>query len=149
MTPEDALVEAEKAKQYWLPQAEEALAGSNFHKERNNQRYAAFMMHQCIESAYNGYLLVHTHYSPASHNIKFLRSLAEDLEPDLRAVWPRNTREARRRFELLKRAYVEARYSEHYTITEADLNWLGDCAEALINAVEGACKARIEALKTG
>ena len=100
-----------------------------------------------MERAYTGFLLVHTHYSPQTHNIKFLRSLAEDLEPDLRAVWPRDTREARRRFELLKRAYVEARYSEHYAITDADLIWLGERAEALIKAVETACAARIEALK--
>ena len=145
--PEEALEEAEKYLKYWLPQAKEALAGSQFHKERGKYRYAAFMLHQAVEAAYNGFLLVRTHYSPQTHNIKFLRSLAEDLEPSLREVWPREGREARRRFELLKRAYVEARYSEHYAIGEADLVWLGDRAEALIKAVETACAAHVTALR--
>jgi hypothetical protein len=34
-------------------------------------------------------------------------------------------------FELLKRSYVEARYSEHFKVTEDELVWLGECAEKL------------------
>jgi hypothetical protein len=34
-------------------------------------------------------------------------------------------------FELLKRSYVEARYSEHFKVTEEELVWLGECAEKL------------------
>jgi len=149
MTAEAALDLASKDAEHWPPRAREALAGAAFYRERDNGRDAAFLLHQTVERAYTGFLLVRTHYSPATHNIKFLRSLAEDLEPELRAAWPRDTREARRRFELLKRAYVEARYSEHYAITDDDLVWLGERAEALIAAVETACAARIAALKAG
>lgn len=38
---------------------------------------AAFNLHQAVEAAYICLLLVHTLYFPRSHNIKFLRSLAE------------------------------------------------------------------------
>jgi predicted nucleotidyltransferase/HEPN domain-containing protein len=75
---------------------------------RNN---AAFNLHQAAETAYICFLLVRTHYVPRSHNIKFLRSLGEDKEPRLIDSWPRATKLDRRRFELAKRAYVEARYS--------------------------------------
>ena len=147
MTAEAALADAEKYTAFWMPHAKGALDGAGLFADRKNFRDAAFMLHQTVERAYTSFLLVRTHYSPATHNIKFLRSLAEDLEPELRAVWPRDTREARRRFELLKRAYVEARYSEHYAISDADLIWLGERAEALIAAVEAACAARVAALK--
>ena len=53
---------------------------------------------------------------PRSHNIKFLRSLAEDKEQRLIEAWPRDNKLDRRRFELLKRAYVEARYSPNWRL---------------------------------
>ena len=104
---------------------------------------AAFTLHQAAEHAYAALLLTFTLYSPADHNIKFLRSLAEEIEPSLRNAWPRDTRRARAWFELLKRAYVEARYSEHYKISEEQLLWLGDCAIKLHGLVERACQKRL------
>jgi hypothetical protein len=74
-------------------------------------------------------LLVLTLYSPTSHKPNFLRSQAERLVPALIAVWPRDTREDRRRFELLRRAYVEARYSPAYAVTADELAWLNSSAE--------------------
>ncbi len=72
---------------------------------------AAFHLHQTTETVYACYLLTSTFYFPKSHNIKFLRSLSEDKEPRLIEAWSSLTKADRRRFELLKRAYVEARYS--------------------------------------
>lgn len=60
---------------------------------------------------YNGVLLVLTLYSPKSHRLGILRSIAENLDPRLIEAWPRDTRAARRAFAQLQRAYVEARYS--------------------------------------
>jgi predicted nucleotidyltransferase/HEPN domain-containing protein len=82
---------------------------------------AAFNIHQAAETAYTCFLLVRTHYVPRSHNLKFLRSLAEDKEPLLIDSWPRATKLDRRRFELAKRAYIEARYSTNYAISRDDL----------------------------
>src|SRR5690606_27813516 len=42
------------------------------------RKRSAFHLHQAVETAYACFLLVHTFYFPRSHNIKFLRSLAED-----------------------------------------------------------------------
>jgi uncharacterized protein len=58
---------------------------------------------------------------PRTHNLKFLRSLAEDKDRRLVEAWPRETKLDRRLFELLKRAYVEARYSDAYAISADDL----------------------------
>lgn len=91
---------------------------------RNWLNKAAFNLHQAAETAYACYLLTSTFYFPKSHNIKFLRSLAEDKEQQLIEAWPRGTKLDRRRFELLKRAYVEARYSPNYSITIEDLDAL-------------------------
>jgi predicted nucleotidyltransferase len=111
------------------------------------RKAAAFDLHQSAERAYICFLLVQTLYFPRSHNIKFLRSLAEDKEPRLVAAWPREAKQDRARFERLKRAYVEARYSASYAITEADLGWLGERVAVLRNLVETVCLERIEALE--
>jgi hypothetical protein len=49
-------------------------------------------------------LPVLTLYTPASHNIKFLRWQCERLDDRLIAAWPRDSRFARRHFEKLRRA---------------------------------------------
>jgi len=110
-------------------------------------RNAAFNLHQAVETAYACFLLVRTFYFPRSHNIKFLRSLAEDQDKRLVEAWPREARLDRRRFELLKRAYVEARYSEAFTITEADLGALLAAANHLRAIVGELCEERLAVLK--
>ncbi|MBG6118170.1 MULTISPECIES: HEPN domain-containing protein [unclassified Sphingobium] len=112
------------------------------------RRHAAFNLHQATETAYACFLLVRTLYFPRSHNIKFLRSLAEDSEPRLIEAWPRATRIDRRRFELLKRAYVEARYSASYEIGNDDLVALSQSVRALRDIVETVSRERVETLRT-
>jgi len=96
---------------------------------------AAFQLHQVTEKLYQCILLTHTNYMPKTHNLKFLRSQAERLVPALIPAWPRTTRLDRARFELLKRAYVEARYSKHYDISKEDLGWLGERVHQLLEQV--------------
>jgi len=108
---------------------------------------AAFLLHQATERAYASVLLTKTLYFPRSHNIKFLRSLSEDHEHRLVEAWPRTDRRDRRRFELLKRAYVEARYSDQYEISVEDLNWLADGARRLRNAVEAVSREKLAQLR--
>lgn len=108
---------------------------------------AAFILHQATERAYICFLLVQKLYFPKSHNIKFLRSLAEDNEPRLIDAWPRDARVDRRRFELLKRAYVEARYSPAYAIGIDDLNAILVAVRNLRDIVETVSRERLEYLR--
>ena len=111
------------------------------------RRHAAFNLHQATETAYACFLLVRTLYFPRSHNIKFLRSLAEASEPRLIEAWPRADRLDRRRFELLKRAYVEARYSPNYEIAPEDLLALSQSVRRLRDVVETVSLERIADLR--
>lgn len=115
--------------------------------DRDWRNKTAFALHQATETAYACFLLVRTLYFPRSHNIKFLRSLAEDKEPRLIEAWPRATKLERRRFELLKRAYVEARYSANYEIGREDLEVLGVGVARLRDIVEQVSKERVEELR--
>lgn len=111
------------------------------------RKLAAFSLHQAVETAYACVLLVHTFYFPRSHNVKFLRSLAEDVNTSLVEAWPRESRSDRRRFELLKRAYVEARYSDQYDASAEDLDWLMARAKHLRDQVAESSRARVEDLR--
>jgi len=145
--PPDEATARKMAKEYY----EQRLPHAKYHCELAAKaisdgmfNHAAFELHQATEGAYNAYLLTHNLYSPPTHNIKYLRSRAEDIEPKLRPIWPRNDRTTRRRFELLKKAYIEARYSKHYKITEEELAWLAGCVEQLIGVVDKVCADGID-----
>ena len=68
--------------------------------------------------------MVGTLHTPKTHNLNRLRSEAEKLDGRLKAVWPNETKFERRCYELLRSAYVKARYSRHYKITAEELAWL-------------------------
>lgn len=125
-------------------------AGSHISRASDGQHHrkrAAFLLHQAVETAYACFLLVRTLYFPRSHNIKFLRSLAEQNEPRLIEAWPREKRADRSRFERLKRAYVEARYSSSYDISAEDLEALAAQANRLREIVEAVSRERLEELR--
>jgi len=129
----------------WLKLAELAMAEMPADATWGNK--AAFNLHQAAETAYACFLLAQTSYFPRSHNLKFLRSLAEDKDRRLVEAWPRETKLDRRRFELLKRAYVEARYSDAYEISADDLAALAASVGRLRSIVDEVCRERIEALR--
>ena len=151
MTPNDAVEMAEGYLNQWsdgitrsLETAADQIAKGS---EIGWRRDAAFSLHQAVERAYICFLLVHTFYFPRSHNIKFLRSLAEDIDKRLVEAWPREQRQDRRRFETLKRAYVEARYSDQYDVSVDDLDAIAICAARLRDLVAATCQERVAKLK--
>src|SRR5690606_8105269 len=107
---------------------------------------AAFLLHQATERYYHCLFLVRTLYSPKTHNLNQLRQLAEDMEPRLKEVWPRDRKFERRCYELLREAYVKARYSRHYRITAEQLEWLSGRVEILQRIDREHCETRITSL---
>ncbi len=148
LTAGDALKMASAYFVAHLQKIDAAIEGAEFYAGKGHTNDAAFTLHQAVERAYGCYLLTHTFYFPRSHNIKFLRSLAEDKDERLIAVWPRDSKIDRRRFELLKRAYVEARYSSSYEISSEDLAALAEAATRLRDVVERLCSERIDRLRS-
>lgn len=147
LTPADAYRMAQEYFDHWLPSAESLLDTARYSMAKGEHNEAAFLLHQATERLYICFLLVRTLYFPRSHNIKFLRSLAEDKDPRLVDAWARETRLDRRRFELLKRAYVEARYSASYAITTDDLEALAAAIGRLRDLVAALCGERLARLK--
>ncbi|WP_312808367.1 nucleotidyltransferase and HEPN domain-containing protein [Agrobacterium cavarae] len=108
---------------------------------------AAFLMHQSLEQAYASVLLTLTNYAPASHNLKILRSFAEEQDRRLANAFPREHHRERAAFNTINEAYVKARYSNHYKITDEALHWLGERTAVLLALVKIVCSDHISALQ--
>ncbi|MBB3743054.1 hypothetical protein FHX10_002547 [Rhizobium sp. BK591] len=123
------------------------LKGFRFYVGEREFRVAAFELHQSLEQAYSCVLLTLTNYGPPSHNIKFLRSLAEEQNRRLAEAFPRDQHKERAWFNTLNEAYVKARYSKHYEISEEALRWLGERTTMLLELVRVVCSEHLEKLK--
>lgn len=143
LSPEAALAEAQGYFDEWFPTAAGFADTARYAANQGRLKEAAFQLHQATERLYHCTLLVLTLYSPKSHKLNFLRSQAERLAPALIPAWPRDNRFAQRCFELLRRAYVDARYSPHYRITGEELDWLVGRVDELQCLVEQVCVERL------
>lgn len=127
-------------------------AAKNFHRLFKTAlaggmlKEGAFLLHQAAEHAYSALLLTLTSYSPPSHNLNFLRTLAEEHDRRLTEAWPRDQQRFRAWFNTLNEAYVKARYSEHYQISREALEWLGERTAILHDLVESICRQHLETL---
>jgi HEPN domain-containing protein len=121
--------------------------GAQFYVSKGYFKQAAFDLHQTTEFLYHSILLVLTSYTPHVHNLAFLRKQAEKLDRRLTGVWPTDKQRERAMFEKLKDAYVKARYSKHYRISEEELTWLSAQIEVLGRMVHDVCSAKIAELR--
>jgi predicted nucleotidyltransferase/HEPN domain-containing protein len=146
-TPEQALAMAREYFDEWFPVGAGRLKTARYVQTEGRLKEAAFDMHQAVEFLYHCVLLVCTFYTPHVHNLAFLRTQAERIDRRLVHIWPQDSRRDRRLFEKLKAAYVKARYSKHYRISEDELAWLGERVEELGQAVHAVCSDRIAMLE--
>jgi predicted nucleotidyltransferase/HEPN domain-containing protein len=147
LSPAEALQEAQGYYDEWFETAGQFLVNGREDASRGWGKVSAFNLHQATERLFHCTLLVLTLHSPKSHNLNFLRGQAERLEPRLAAAWPRARKFEQRCFELLKRAYVDARYSPQYKITPEELAWLGERVAALQALVKRVCEDRLDVLR--
>jgi predicted nucleotidyltransferase/HEPN domain-containing protein len=108
---------------------------------------AAFLLHQATENLYSTALLVLTTYKPRGHDIENFGKLAASFAPIFNTVFPLDTDEHKRLFELLKKAYIDARYKMNYKITREELEWLSGRVKKLQALTEEACRTWIEGLR--
>ncbi|WP_367575997.1 HEPN domain-containing protein [Phenylobacterium montanum] len=149
LEPAEALKEAQGYFDKWFQSVGGFYRGYQYALNDGDLNKAAFDLHQAAERLYHCLLLTLTLWSPKSHRLNFLRSQAEQLDSRLATVWPRATRSDQRCFELLRRAYVDARYSPQYKITPEELAWLGERVSTLKDVVNVVCTDKLAALMAG
>ena len=146
LSPAEAHGIARKYFERVLPHGVAFMKGFRTYLNDRDYNHAAFELHQATEFAYRAQVLTHTLYAPRTHHLGKLRGFSEALDRSLVDAWPRGRKPYDRYFELLRRAYTEARYSEHYEITKEALEWLGERVAHLHTLIEASCRGRLAAL---
>lgn len=112
-------------------------------QKKRLRNWAAFNLHQAMERAYYCIMLVLTLYTPKTHNLNFLSKRTEQLDERLIGLWKTDTKFGKRCYELLRAAYVKARYSEHYKIDDDELDWLTERITELQALTKIICEERL------
>ncbi|MDD5727197.1 MAG: HEPN domain-containing protein [Victivallales bacterium] len=127
----------------WFESAKDFFRSFNYDMRDKKYKIAAFHLHQVTERFYTTVLLVFTGYKPKLHDLELLDVQAQMFGAEFRDIFPRNTQREKDLFDLLKRAYVEARYSMSYEITRQELEYLAERVKLLQMLTEKACKEKI------
>jgi len=144
LTPEERKQTAQQDFNYWFKSARDFRANFEFSFKRRSYKNAAFQLHQATERFYITTLLVFTHYKPKEHDISKLGKQVNNLDPRFFPVFPRSTPEEERLFDLLRKAYIDARYKREYKITRKELEYLAGRVRKLQSLTKKICKEKIE-----
>jgi uncharacterized protein len=129
---------------YWYVSASDFLDGFKFYMAHQKYNKAAFLLNQCIEHFYVCILLVFTHYKPKLHNLEKLYKMVSEFDHRFASVFPQTTEEEKKLFALINSAYIHARYTKSYTITEENLVYLYSRVEKLMGLTQDACLNQIK-----
>jgi predicted nucleotidyltransferase/HEPN domain-containing protein len=143
LNPEERLALAERNFTNWFDSASEFWRGSRYYASRNLLKHAAFLLHQAAERYYHAALLVFTGYKQRTHDIEVLGRFSGEQHALLQDALPKTEPEDKRLFDLLKKAYIDARYAMSYRITMEELRVLQERVLVLGDRVRAACLEKI------
>ena len=116
------------AKEYYDDKFSDGLdffKGANFYYQEENYHMTAFMLHQATESFLKTIPLVYILYGYKEHDLQFLIEKCKPYTLELAKVFPCDTDEEKRLFDLLRRAYLEARYNKkNFIVAKEDIDAL-------------------------
>jgi uncharacterized protein len=133
---------------YWMDKGDNFYQIFNFCVSSQKYKEAAFLLQQATESYYAGIILVFTGYKPKGHNLKWLNNQAISIDIRFHEVFPMQSKEEKDLFQLLKKAYIDARYKKGYTINISELNYLSEKVCILGKMAKEICEEEITRLKT-
>ena len=136
----------ERAQKYFddkFGRANQFLKGVTFYCEDGDCRMASFHLHQSVENFLRTIPMVFILYGYKSHNLSELMNATKKHTAEIFRVFPRDTDEEKRLFDLLQRAYIESRYNPDFEIAKGDIDALLPKIEQLRDIVDTVCRERI------
>lgn len=124
---------------FWFQKAQSFKKDYLHNLEDGEYNNAAFHLHQIAEVLYVAVLLVATGYKPKTHNLEKIENMVLESIPELRNVFPKETQEQKRMFDLLKSSYTDARYRQDFGVTRNELDYLFSCVQKLEDLVYTLC----------
>jgi HEPN domain-containing protein len=141
--PAESQQHAQEDFDYWFTSAGEFLVQANDALKRDWHNNAVFHLHQATERFFNAIVLTFAHYKPRTHDIEKLDRQVSNLHADFFTVFPRANEQQQRCFDLLKKAYIDARYKPDYTITREELDYLAAKVWKLQELTKRICEEKI------
>jgi len=102
-------------------------------------KIGAFHLHQTTEKLMTAYLLVKTGYKPKTHDLEVIYRKIKEENTLFDTLFDLSNEKENYHFELLRKAYIEARYSKTYKITQEESKFLEDKILLMIALVEKLC----------
>ncbi len=143
LDPKERQKYAREDYNHWFKSASEFLDTTFDDTRKGRYSKAAFELHQATERFFTATILVFTNYKPKTHDIKKLDRQVSNLHADFFTVFPRATPEQKHLFDLLKRAYIDARYKRDYKISKAELKYLATRVRKLQDLTKKVCRKEI------
>jgi HEPN domain-containing protein len=139
LNPKERLATGEYNYGYWFDSASGFFRGCRYFVGQGLLNHAAFLLHQAAERYYHTASLVLTGYKERSHDLNVLGKKAAEQHPLLVEALPKIEPEDKRLHDLLRKAYIESRYSKSYRITLDELAALQVRVLGLAARVRAAC----------
>ncbi len=117
----------------------------DYSKERYT--YSTYNLHQVVEHLLKAIPLVFILYGHKEHVLKFLIEKCKAYTLELAKVFPLDTEEEKRHFELLERSYIEARYNDKFVVPKEVVDALVPKVNLLFNIVEEVCRKQFDYYK--
>lgn len=128
----------------WFKSSESFFRMHKFCMSENDNKRAAFCLHQAAESAYKTVLLVFSNYNPNEHFLTLLGSQAERYHALLENIFSKQNQLEEDRFMLLEYAYIGGRYDPNYKVSKEDLEILAKDVKKLLDLTKRICEEKIE-----
>ena len=136
----------ERAQKYFddkLGKANNFLEDTLFNFKKNEFVHSSFHLHQSAENLLRVIPMTFILYGHKSHDLSELMNAAKKHTTEIFEVFPCDTPEEKRLFDLLQRAYIESRYNPDFEVTKDDIDALIPKVEQLRDIVEKVCRDRI------
>ena len=134
---------AQEDYQHWFTSAGNFLLDFQNALDRDDTNNAAFHLHQATERFLSAVVLTFARYRPKTHDIEKLDRQASNLHADFFTVFPRGNEQQKRCFDLLKKAYIDARYNHDFAITKEELEYLAGRVRKLQELTKRICEEKI------
>lgn len=143
LTPAETKEIAEKDLEMWMTRAQKFLEAYKDDMKGDRPNLAAFHLHQAAEHFFIAIQLVFSRYNAKEHDINKLSNIIANFGFDIHDIFPQNSKEEKRLYELLRRSYVDARYNTQFSISEKELKELAERVQRIGKEIERLCRKRI------
>ena len=146
LPPAEAQQYAREDFEHWYKSASSFLLDFQHAFDRDDTSIAAFYLHQATERFLTAVILGFGQHKAKTHDLEKLDRQVCNLHADFFTVFPRGDEQQKRHFELLKKAYIDARYKRDFVITREELEYLAARVRKLQELAKRICEEHIAAM---